>query len=132
MALLEPVVDGPGYVAYLRELHSSYLERFFPGRVPESDDQACGYAFTDEFASELCALDLGALTGPPAAELMCLSSPGLTSGPALAAVLEQLGSEVVLKELVTDEFWRREVGINLAAVPRLVLDDILDFMRSGS
>jgi uncharacterized protein len=133
LVLFDMVIDGPAYLAHLRERHVACLEAAYslmPNPTPSEQaldpaqfrDEAIGFALSPTLRRQITALDVTTHRWPAQpASIIALSDPEGADGRDLAAaMLRQPGRvHVVAVQHGTD--WTRDTADNTALVPTQAL-----------
>lgn len=136
LALWDPVLDGPAYMASLRERHVDALEATFS--VPDARwrarladptaylDEAIGFAISPRMREQVAALRPDQLRAAPQARVAMLASP------SAAAAVDWLAAQPApgrLLRLPADFDWTSDDSLNTALVPLEALNALLQLIH---
>ncbi len=130
LALWEPVVSGRQHLEELAALHTEMLWRFArppaetaPLAVAEGPDELLGFSMTAAMRAELAALDLLALTAPPARMVLIVNRQAEPEAARLQARLAAVGTRVQHQIVAGPTIWKEDV--DKALVPHATLDSLV-------
>lgn len=119
LVLWDPVLRGKAYLDELAALHEA--------ECGPAQDEALGFPLPEALRADLAALDLLALTRPPARRVLVVeSAPG--EGGALAAHLGRLGAQADHQHRPAPRVWLKE---HKTVVPHQVLQAIVAWLEGA-
>ncbi len=136
LALWDPVVDGAGYLAELREHHVEALEASYSvvkpvwrARLADPEawiDEAIGFALSSRLRGQIRSVTAPTLDLPPGARVDLLLSP--QSATAARAWAAGRAGQVRCRDLVTAVEWTSDDSLNTALVPTDALSGALEIL----
>lgn len=126
LALWEPVVSGRVHLEEMTGAHREALYRYAsqPGTRATSPNELLGFLLTPEFRDQIEALDLKALAGAPARQILVVTRRAEPEAEALGGFLA--GQATVQTQVVEGPvIWNEDV--DKALVPSATLDAIVNW-----
>lgn len=133
LILWDPVLDGPRYLAHLRERHVASLEAVYslpqkpsPRRLAANPanyiDEAIGFALSPKFRGQVSAITLDSHVWPASpADIAVLADPGTRDGNDMATICARMPERVRLIEVRHGTNWTTDTAANTSLVPTAAL-----------
>ncbi|MEZ4446007.1 MAG: alpha/beta hydrolase [Polyangiaceae bacterium] len=131
IALWDPVIDGRGYVAFLRRAHEAFVKEEFGPDGPDDgivlrEDEIMGFPFPRELRTELEAIDLASLEPNRLRQVAVIAS---TRGAELERLHQHFEAEKVetaIMHVPVGVNWNSDEAMESSLVPKEALDAIVE------
>ncbi len=128
LGLIDPVLDGPAYLAHLADANERALARTYDARwsvyprlhafnLPSPGSEALGFPLTTQFRDQMAQLSNTALKQTHASRLVVLTPQPQRFKADLLAQIPSLEAHTVIFDADSDIDWATDSAVNTAIVP---------------